>query len=394
MAIIAVLLVLSLPIQMIQSTVSADKYDEAIQALQNDIDSFNGKIANLQDKADTYENAAAKLQNEVNIVQKQIELSQAKYNKLVKQIADTEQQIKDNKDALGTTIASLYVEGQTSPIEMLASSKNISEYLDKQEYQSSIRDELTATIAHIKDLKAKLENQKTDVERVLGDQKNSRKVLQQKKDAQQELYNKTKGEQAAYKNLVAANQAKQQQLREEQQAAIAAAIANSGGATLIAGGVAPEYPWNSPQCKMGAELGYTGYLAYYSFGGADGNGSDGGADGQGSDGYGCRQCASYVAWRIGKETNYYPQNWGNATNFPESASAVGFDYGYTPKAGSVAVIRGTASAPEGHVAWVEAVNGDGTITVSQYNYNYGDGWGKYSKMKLSASVFQVYVYIK
>ena len=51
-------------------------------------------------------------------------------------------------------------------------------------------------------------------------------------------------------------------------------------------------------------------------------------------------------------------------------------------------------SPEGHVAWVEAVNGDGTIVVSQYNYNYGAGWGMYSEMRLSASVFSEYVYIK
>lgn len=378
LAVIAVLLMVSLPVQMIQQSVSADKYDEAIQALQNDIDNYNNQIAELQDKADTYENAAAKLQNEVNAIQAQINLSQEKYNKLVQQIADTEQQIEDNQDALGSTIADLYVEGQVSPIEMLASSKNISDYLDKQEYQSSIRDELTATISQIKKLKADLEKQKTDVTRVLGDQKNSKNALEAKKAAQQDLYNRTKGEEAAYNSLVASNKTKQAQLREEQQAAIAAAIANSGGATVIEAGAAPNYPWNGSNCPM---------IGYYSTGGVDGNGTDG-------YGYGCRQCVSYAAWRVARETGYYPVNWGNATNVPESAQAAGYDIGYTPKAGSLAVMRGTASAPEGHVVWVEADNGDGTLIVSQYNYNYGGGWGMYSKMKLSASIFQVYVYIK
>jgi len=45
------------------------------------------------------------------------------------QIADTEKKIKDNQDALGETIANLYVDGKISPLEMIASSKNVSDYL-------------------------------------------------------------------------------------------------------------------------------------------------------------------------------------------------------------------------------------------------------------------------
>lgn len=374
---IAVLLLLSLPLQILQHSVSADRYDEAISALQRDIDSFNGRIADLKAQSDTYANAIATLQSEISVLQAQIDLSQAKYDKLVDQIAQTEQQIKNNQDALGDTIASLYVEGQVTPIEMLASSKNISEYLDKQEYQTSIRDELTAKINQIKDLKAQLVQQKTDVERVLGDQKNSQNALQQKQNEQQSLYEQTKGQESSYQTLVASNQARQKQLREEQQAAIAAAINRSGGASVIEAGAAPNYPWNSANCPM---------VGYYSTGGADGNGTDG-------YGYGCRQCVSYAAWRVARETGYYPINWGNATNVPESAQSAGYSIGYSPRPGSLAVMRGTASAPEGHVVWVESVNGDGTLIVSQYNYNYGSGWGLYSKMKLSASIFQVYVYI-
>lgn len=390
---IAVLLMLAVPIQMIQRPVAADKFDDAINSLQGEINSYNNKISDLQDQADTYEAAVERLQAEAATIQAQIDISQAKYDQLVVRIADTEKQIKQTQDLLGDTIAELYIADQVSPLEMLASSENISQYLDQQEYQSSIRDELTAKISQIRTLKAELEKQKTEVARVLGDQKNSKNALQAKQAEQQQLVNETKGQEAAYANLVSANQQKQNQLREQQQAAIAAAIARSGGATVIASGVAPDYPWNSPQCKMGSELGYTGYLAYYSFGGSDGNGNDGGADGKGSDGYGCRQCVSYAAWRVAKETGYYPLNWGNATNVPESAQSVGYSTGTEPRAGSLAVMRGTSNAPEGHVVWVEAVNGDGTLVVSQYNYNYGNGYGLYSKMILSASIFQAYVYI-
>jgi surface antigen/peptidoglycan hydrolase CwlO-like protein len=373
---VAVLLMLAVPIQMIQQPASADKYDDAINALQGEINSYNNKISDLQDQADTYQAAVEKLQAEAATIQAQIDISQAKHDQLVVKIADTEKQIKLTQDVLGDTIAELYVADQVSPLEMLASSENISEYLDQQEYQSSVRDELTAKISEIRTLKAELEKQKTEVARVLGDQQNSKNALQAKQAEQQQLVNETKGQEATYQSLVSTNKAKQEQLREQQQAAIAAAIAASGGATIIEGGAAPNYPWNNSNCPM---------VGYFSTQGSDGNGGDG-------YGYGCRQCVSYVAWRVAKETGNYPYRWGDAIDVPASANVSGYtNQGSTPKAGSIAVM--TSNGRPGHVAWVDAVNDDGTLVVSQYNYNYGSGWGMYSKMILSADVFQWYVYI-
>lgn len=120
-------------------------------------------------------------------------------------------------------------------------------------------------------------------------------------------------------------------------------------------------------------------------GGADGNGGDG-------HGYGCRQSASYVAWRVAKETGKY-YSWGNAVNFTQSAINAGYEEGEA-RAGSIAVMDpATSGASEGHVAWVEAVN-DNTVTISQYNYNYGAGYGMYSMINMPASAFDHYIHIK
>lgn len=365
------------PIQISQS-VSADKFDDQINAIQQDINSAQTQATNLAAQAATLQTAVAGLNAQMAIIQGQIDLSQTKYNQLVAQIADTEKKIKDNQDALGVTIANLYVDSDITPLEMIASSKNISDFLDKQEYRNAVRDQLTSTITQIKDLKTQLTAQKTDIERVMADQKNSKDALASKKQEQQNLLAQTNGQESAYQQYISQNKAKQSDIRAQQQAYIASQITRTGGATLIKGGAAPDYPWGSSNCGM---------LGYFSTGGADGNGGDG-------YGYGCRQCASYAAWRVAKETGYYPVNWGNAKDFPASASGL-FPIGSTPKAGSLAVMTGSAAGNfEGHIAWVEAVNGDGTILVSQYNYNYGAGYGMYSEMILSASAFQTYIYIK
>jgi surface antigen len=125
-------------------------------------------------------------------------------------------------------------------------------------------------------------------------------------------------------------------------------------------------------------------MSWYSTGGSDGNGGDG-------RGYGCRQCASYVAWKVARETGIY-YKWGNGGDFARNAIAAGYqNLGRSPQPGSLAVMWGTP----GHVAWVEGVSADGRyVTVSQYNYDYGAGYGMYSEMVLATGFFDQYVKIK
>lgn len=357
----------------------ADQYDDQINALQKQIDQYQSSASSLATQADTLQNELARLTNEKAQIQSQIDLSQAQYNSLQNQINDTQKKITDNKNALGTTIADMYVDNSISPLEMLASSKNIGDYVDKQSYRASVNDQLKQTINTINDLKNKLEKDQQSVKIVLANQTSSKEALIVKETEQANLLATTQGQEAAYQQLSDKAKSAQIAAHAAQQAEIASRIASSGGATLVSGGAAPDYPWNSSNCAM---------VGYLSTGGVDGNGTDG-------HGYGCRQCASFAAWKVARETDTYPNNWGNAQNFPSSARGV-FATGYTPRANSLAVMSGSSAGNgEGHIVWVDAVNGDGTLTVEQYNYNYGAGYGMYSKMKLSASIFDLgYIYIK
>jgi surface antigen len=75
-------------------------------------------------------------------------------------------------------------------------------------------------------------------------------------------------------------------------------------------------------------------------------------------------------------------NWGgvgNANQWPDDARAAGIPVDSNPQVGDVAIqYIGTA----GHAMYVEAVNGDGTIQISQYNGDYN---GSYSTATVSAS---------
>lgn len=368
--VVAALMAVSSPLAF-SRLVSADEYDQRIAALQRQVDQYNAAARALGAQADTLQRQLDTINNEIAVIQTQIDLTQAQYDKLVAEIAETEKQIADNRDALGEVIADLSVEGEISPLEMLASAKNISDYVDKQTYQSAMQDELKSTIDRIKELKAQLERQKQQTEELLANQKRSRDALAAKQAEQQRLVNETRGQEAAYQNLKNQTEAQKQAVMAAQQAAIQAASRNNGGVKFIGGGDG-GYPWHSGNCPMSG---------MYSTGGADGNGGDGW-------GYGCRQCASYAAWKIGQHTGVIPTYLGNANQFPSGLRHR--PQGSTAQANSVGVIMAGAY---GHVVWVESdPDAGGFITVSQYNANYGGGWGNFSRVRVHQSTYDVFIY--
>lgn len=357
--------------------VSLDEYNRQLEQLQNEINQYQAQARDLRSRGDTIQIAVNAINSDIAVIQAQIDITQTKINQLQLQIQQNEQKISNGKSQLGDTIANMYVDDKISPLEMLASSKNISEYVDKQEFRASVRDQLTKTIAEIKKAKKELEKQKKDVEFELAQQQTSRDALASKRAEQQQLLDQTRGDEAAYQRLSADKKAAKDRLNEQYQAALRAAF--GGGSRVLAQGAAGDYPWNASNCPM---------IGYYSTKGANGNGGDG-------YGYGCRQCASYAAWRVAKETGRYPTSWGNATDFPQSARDAGYGTGRVPLEGrkQLGVMhQGKAGVPEGHVVYVESVVGSSLI-ISQYNYNYGGGYGMYSKMEASASDFDEYIYL-
>lgn len=376
---VAALLAVATPLQLSQNA-KADQYDDRINAIQKEIDEYQAKAGELKNRADSLQKEVDGITAEKNIIQKQIDLKQAEHDKLTADIATNEQRIVKNQDVLGNTIARIYVDDKISPLEMLASSENIGDFVDKQSYRTAVRDQLTTTISQIRALKKKLETQKKDVERVLAEEKLARNALAEKESQRVELMNQTRGEESAYNQLTASREQQKLQVQRAQQAAIEAAMraasGGGGGFSVLPGDPSKGgYPWEAG-CWVDANA--------YSHGGATGTGAD-------PLGYGCRQCVSYTAWKVGQRTGNFPKYWGNANMWPSSARASGYQTGSTPRANSVGVISAGAY---GHVVWVEAVNGDGTVDISQYNYFNagGPGWGHYSKMRVSAATYDTYIY--
>ena len=107
-----------------------------------------------------------------------------------------------------------------------------------------------------------------------------------------------------------------------------------------------------------------------------------------------RQCTDFVAWclrsRNGLENfsnSYGGVTWSNAGNWKNAAESLGVVCNNTPAIGAVAC---WTSGEFGHVAWVEAVNGDEVI-IEEYNYG---GSTKYNRRPIPADDPTCYIHIK
>jgi len=352
---------------------SANNYAERIKALEQDINEYDAEAKRLAGETDSLKRELARLSNERATIQAQIDISQEKVNQLQQGIKENEQKIAENRDSLGVILADLYISDTITPIEMLASSKGVSDYIDKQEYRASARDRLTSTITTIKETKAELERQKKDAEATLRDQESQRNLLAAKEKEQEILIQTTQNDENNYKKLSSEAFAKKEQLQREQQREIDAA---TSGAKPVAG-----------------DPNKGGYPAKYA-------NSDYYSPIVDDWGMYSRQCVSYTAWKayqaytLGLTTHNMPY-WGghgNANQWPANARADGIPVSTTPRKNSVGVIM---AGQYGHVVWVEDVNANGTINVSQYNsWNAGGpGWGHYSEVyNVSPSAYDYYIY--
>lgn len=192
-----------------------------IDQLQAQIDQYQNEASRLNAEGNSLQATLDQLAAEKNIIQTQLSLSQAKHDQVVADIATNEQKLTTQQLVLGDAIGDLSMENDTSPVEMLAGSGSIGDYLDRYEYQASIRDQLDSSIRQVKELKKQLSAQREEVAKLIAEQTAHRDQLAAKEQEQAALVAKTRGEEASYQGLVS-------QLKA-QKAAAEAALARSLG---------------------------------------------------------------------------------------------------------------------------------------------------------------------
>lgn len=108
----------------------------------------------------------------------------------------------------------------------------------------------------------------------------------------------------------------------------------------------------------------------------------------GGNGYDRGYCTWWAAMRRSETGRPIPSNLGNASTWLSRAAAAGYATGRVPQAG--AVIWTPPRDFYGHVGYVESVNPDGSVNISEMNVS---GWNRVSRSTLSPEQAARYSYI-
>lgn len=331
----------------------ADQFDEQIKAIEQQQAQNQGLSDGLGQQAQGIQGEIDSLRNQIAAIQAQIDINTARQTELTNQIEAAQKKLAEQKDLLSANIRSMYIEGDISPLEMIASSKNLGDFVDKQEYRDRIKENISGTMDEIERLKKQLDTQKQEVTKILEDQKALKGTFDQKNAEAGAKLASVKQDKANFDAQIKGQSQQIAALRAQQRAA----NSQLGGLTVAGDPAKGGYPsrWaNAPQDSLVDSWGM------YN-----------------------RECVSYTAWKVYQSGRNMPY-WGgrgNANQWPGNARAAGIPVDGNPRVGDVAISMG---GYYGHAMYVEAVSG-GRVYVSQYNYAVQ---GEYSEMWVSASGLQ------
>ena len=308
----------------------------------------------------------------VEIAGRELEIAetQAQVDDLAKQIKETEAKLKDEQEALTELLVGLHFEGDAEPITILAGSSSISDLAEKQARSEVVKQQIGATAQKVKEAKIKLESDKAKVEELLEQQKSAKAELVAKRTEQQQLVEKYQNDAAAYAQVAEEAKAAQRAAEQAEQEAHPERYSGSSYTGVN------TYPWQG-DCPGRQDDYGTVWNGYYI------------------GGYVC-ECVSYAGWKA-YEAFGKVIAWGNAYSWDDKARSYGYRVDHTPEADSIGQVDG---GQYGHVFWVESVNADGSINVTEYNNAYatrlysGDfHYGDFGARTISASEVWQYNYI-
>jgi len=331
-------------------------------ATQQDLNNAKAKQQQAQALADQKAQEAARIKQQINVISGQINESQAALNKTTADIAETQKnidQLKDQitqkqqeldseKDKLSKVLANWYMQGNYGVLETIIAANSLSDFLSIQKYYNSVKQQISSTVNRIKDTKAQLDAQKSDQEKKRADlinlqnqQTAYRNSIQSQKNQQTSILSMTEAQKKQYLDQVSKLQNEIAHISAE---LYAQRQRSHWDESIIYG--SSSYPFS-------------------------------GIDDLDPWGFATRECTSYAAWywnvREGKRWVNTRPGSGSAWNWPALAADQGYSVSGTPRIGAIISWQaGPLTSAWGHVAIVEAVNGNGTIDVSEYN------WSKYN----------------
>jgi peptidoglycan hydrolase CwlO-like protein/surface antigen len=347
------------------------------QALEQQNSQNASSLSQLQLTAGSYQNAVNELQTEIANLEQEISINSATQASLQQQITQAQAQIVQDKQILSSDIKAMYVNGQMTTVEELATSQNLSDFVNAETYRNAVSDKIQETLDTITNLENKLQAQQSQVTAALSAQKIQQNELSGDETQQSNLLAYNQQQQVQFNQQIQSNQAGITQLQ-----ARIAALNMPKGSDITAGGVCGGgYPTSTTSTISGVRWGCD-----YS--------QDNTVDNWGMDN---RECVSYTAFMVHEEylsgeVSQDMPNWGgvgDAYQWITDAESAGVPVDQTPKVGDIAIRPASGEAGDvGHAMYVSGIgtlNGQPAIYVQQYNANLN---GQYSSgLRASAGLY-------
>lgn len=300
----------------------------------------NKNAAAASSSASLFQMKVNELSVEIASRESEIAQTEAEIKELKKQIYETQMKLDEEQEALAELLINMHFDGNSEPIRILAGSSSISDLAEKAAREEVVKQQISVSAAAVRSAKQQLEEDKAEVEELLVSQQAAKDALVAKRGEQQNLVEKYQNDAEAYAEVAKAAQEAQRAAEKAEQEAHPELYRGSAYTG------ADTYPWQG-DCPDKQDW-YTTVWDGYIIGG-----------------YVC-ECVSYAGWKA-YEAYGAVLAWGNAYDWDDRARAAGYTVNHTPAAGTIGQID---SGAYGHVFWVESVNGDGSINVTEYNNYY------------------------
>jgi surface antigen/uncharacterized coiled-coil protein SlyX len=371
---LAILMVVAMSFSFSSADTLSDLQKQKNQKMQ-DLQNAQAAAANKAQQAKALSAQINNLDNDIKNTEGKIASTSQQIDEVSKQIDQTTQDINQKNDELAklkkklnSSLVEIYRFSARSDWELLFGSDTIGGSSNQEKYVEAIETQVKSLYNQVRLVKEDLEKDKADQE--------SKKAELDSLKAQQEAYKKGAEYQKTQKDQLLGMTIQQQQSYEEQAQKISQEVAQLSNEI---------YKKRQEALGGGENLGGgSGYS--YSCGNVDPWGF-----------YTC-QCTSYAAWywnvMLGRkwERGDGPTGTGDARNWPNLAARNGVGVHSSPQVGAIISWPGDdvyIPSSYGHVAIVEGINSDGTITISEYNWISLS----FSRRKINPAKYGSYSYI-
>ena len=323
------------------TNVSARDYcvSEACKAASAAYEEATQKAEEAQAHADTLEGEIQRLQSEIVMMESKIAANKAIAEDLANQIAEQEALLAQQQSGFAEIYTEAYFDQEESELIKALKYKTFSERAEKEARDESIKAQISSSANTVKETAESLKMKKAQVEALIEDQEIQTANIAANKAKQSELKSKYEADASKYnEDAKAADAIKAEEMSKE------IAKYNSIGRVVASGTNSYPYASSCPQQNWR----YTGKVIL-AYGGA------------------ICECTGYAGYKAYERYGVTIGSWGDAKYWGISASSRGYRVDDKPEAGTVGY---QTSGTWGHVVWIEAVNSDGSVNLSEYNNRY------------------------